>query len=694
MRDRDGLAVALGAAHLGLEALAERRAVVQPRLAVALRLLFDEAHEARVVERDGRGVREQLEALLEVDRPVVDAPSRRDGEHADELVVVRERHGGGANERRRPSARVPREERRAFGGARDRERLVEERPHDRVGGVVERHGARELVADVGAPARADLHGLGRRVPVPELGRVGLQEGDGLLAERLLDPFDVERRRERAADLAQAVEEPVRLALLLEEAHGGDGKRDFDAERLERRKQVERQALGARAGDGAQHADGRPAERERHGEEPERLGQRRHGRPGREQRLAVLVGGGVAVEGVRTLGREVGEERFGDRELRRPARLHVHGLGAGQVARGGEPDGADVEVELRAELGHRPAQDRLDLGEARERGVQASDEGDAVVVAALAVEETRLLERAGRELRELLRQAELLRREREPAAARHREEAEDVRACVERDGHAPPPHGLRAGLVLERRAVGREAAREELVRGDRRPARARTLAAHGGAVREDLRDLLRLGLEPERAHAVELQLARERRHGQADDLVGVQRGERPRRELEERDGFLAALHERSERAVPLENVADRPREFPRGLLGLGVRSGDRLEDDAEDGLRLVLDLHGRAEERETALGRLLGAALGEDLGKMLVEPRLGRGGDAGAPRARHRWDARAGQKRDDRRVEEVQGRVQDPAERLVEEQALLERSFERLQEWEAGKAGGRHGGERP
>ena len=80
--------------------------------------------------------------------------------------------------------------------------------------------------------------------------------------------------------------------------------------------------------------------------------------------------------------------------------------------------------------------------------------------------------------------------------------------------------------------------------------------------------------------------------------------------------------------------------------------------------------------------------------MLVEARLGRGRDAGAARARHRRDARAGQEGDDRGVEEVQRRVQDAAEGLVEEQSLLERSFERLQEREAGEAGGRHRGERP
>ena len=119
------------------------------------------------------------------------------------------------------------------------------------------------------------------------------------------------------------------------------------------------------------------------------------------------------------------------------------------------------------------------------------------------------------------------------------------------------------------------------------------------MREDLGDLLRLGEEPVRRDAVELELARQRRDGESDHLVGIQGEERAGGELEEGDGLLAPLHERPERAVALEDVADRPRELPRGVLGLRVRPGDRLEDDSEDRLRLVLHLHGRPEEGEAA-----------------------------------------------------------------------------------------------
>src|SRR5450759_3568713 len=125
------MAAALGAPKLGLEPHTERRAVVEARLAVALGLLLDELHEARVVERDGRGVREEIETLLEVPLPFLVAAPRAHGEHADDLVMVRERHGSRADERSPGSPRAARKERRALGGPGDGERLVDERADDR-----------------------------------------------------------------------------------------------------------------------------------------------------------------------------------------------------------------------------------------------------------------------------------------------------------------------------------------------------------------------------------------------------------------------------------------------------------------------------------------------------------------------------------------------------------------------------------
>ena len=100
--------------------------------------------------------------------------------------------------------RAPRVLRRRTG---DR-RLLEEGADDGVPRLVAETDRRARVAHVGAPAGRDLERLRVGVGVPELRGVGLEERDGLLAEGLLDAVDVERRRERAADLAQAVEEAV------------------------------------------------------------------------------------------------------------------------------------------------------------------------------------------------------------------------------------------------------------------------------------------------------------------------------------------------------------------------------------------------------------------------------------------------------------------------------------------------------
>ena len=362
------------------------------------------------------------------------------------------------------------------------------------------------------------------------------------------------------------------------------------------------ASRARARHAAQDARGSAAVRERHGEKTQRRRELRDGRPGRQERSAVRIRSDVGEQEVRFLRREVPEK--GVRDLHgggASSPLDVGGLRARQLAGRNEPERADVEVELGPELVDRARRDRGDVGQARQGRVEAAHERIALAVAALGIEEPRLVEGACRELRELLREPQLLRREGETAAARHREKAEHELAGVERQAHAEAARGIRARLVLERGAVRREAAAQELVRVERAPAGQRPLAARRAALREDLGDLLRLGMESIRGDAVELELARERGHREPDDLVGIQGEEGSRGELEERDGLLAPLHQRPERALALEDVTDGAREDANAFLRLGLSGGHRLEHDAEDGLDLVLHLHGRAVEGEPALG---------------------------------------------------------------------------------------------
>ena len=255
-------------------------------------------------------------------------------------------------------------------------------------------------------------------------------------------------------------------------------------------------------------------------------------------------------------------------------------------------------------------------------MEAPDEGVPLVRLALGVEEARLLERAGGELRELLREAQLLRRQDEAAAPRHRQEAEDDVARVERQGHAAAPRrasavpgsSSKAGPCAERQRS------EELVGVERAPAGLR-----GRSPLVD-RPWLRIsstsrvsGWKRKACDAVELQLARERGDREADDLVGVQREERARGELEEGDGLLAALHERRERAVALEDVADRPREEPDGLLGLGVVPAIVSRTTPKTACVWSFTFTGAPKKEKPALGDLLRAPLREDLLEVLVEP---------------------------------------------------------------------------
>ena len=206
---------------------------------------------------------------------------------------------------------IAREERGPLAGPGDTGRLVEERADDRVPRVLEGDGTPHFVAHVGAPARRDLRGLRSRVRIPELRGIGLQQRDGLLAERLLDAVDVERRRERAADFAQPVEETVRLPFLLKEAGRRDRERHLDAERLERTQHFGRESLAARARHGAQDARGSAAVREGHGEKAQGSRELRDGRPGRQEGGAVRIRSDVGEQEVRLLRREVPEKGVRD-----------------------------------------------------------------------------------------------------------------------------------------------------------------------------------------------------------------------------------------------------------------------------------------------------------------------------------------------------------------------------------------------
>ena len=178
-----------------------------------------------------------------------------------------------------------------------------------------------------------------------------------------------------------------------------------------------------------------------------------------------------------LRREVADERVRDLHRRGVSATFDGGdLRARQLAGRDEPERADVEVELRAKLvdGARAAIVG-DVGQARQGRVEAAHERIALAVPALGIEESRLVEGACRELRELLGEPQLLRREGESAAARHREKAEHEVSGVERQAHAEAARGIRAGLVLERGAVRREGAAEqpwsciERLRADPRPS---------------------------------------------------------------------------------------------------------------------------------------------------------------------------------------------------------------------------------
>ncbi len=421
------------------------------------------------MERDRRGVGEKVEPLLEIHRPVVASAPRADGKDADELVVIGERHGGRADERRAGALGIARKEHGPLAGPRDTRRLVEERADDRVPRVLEGDGTPHFVSHVGAPTHRDLRGLRSRVRIPELRCIRLQQRDRLLAERLFDAVDVERRRKRAADFAQPVEEAVRVPFLLKEAGRRDRQRHLDAERLERTQHVGRKSLAARARHGAQDACGSAAVREGHGEKTHGSRELRDGRPGRQEGSAVRIRSDVGEQEVRSFRREVPEK--GVRDLHgggAPSPLDVRGLRARQLAGRDEPERADVEVELRAKLVDRARRDRGDVGQARQGRVEAAHERIALAVPALGIEEPCLVQGACRELRELLREPQLLRREGESSAARHREKAEHELSGVERQAHAEAARGIRAGLVLERGAMRRKAAAQELVRVERAP----------------------------------------------------------------------------------------------------------------------------------------------------------------------------------------------------------------------------------
>ncbi len=312
--------------------------------------------------------------------------------------------------------------------------------------------------------------------------------------------------------------------------------------------------------------------------------------------------------------------------------------------------------------------------------------------ALRLEEARLFERPGRELGQLLREAKLLRRQDEPAAARRGEKAEDGFAGVKRKRHplSTDRHPGRRRLVVEDRPVRREASQEDVVGLEGAPPagrHGRGAVSHRSRARQ-LFDLACIDQEAIRLDAVELQLAGDRGDGEADDFLGVQGSERTRGELEEGDGLLAALHERGESPVTLEDMPHRPCEEADGLVHvLGLGRGRK--GDSERRLRLLLQLHGSRDIGEAAVDRPPGASLCEDLLEVLREPPFGGGRRGRAAGAEYRRHALSGEKRHDRGVEKVERGAEDPVKGLVEKESFLQRPLERLEEGQFGRAVGCH-----
>ena len=643
VRHGEGVAAPLRAPQLGLEPLEDRPLVVEAGHSVPFGLLLDDLHQPRVVQRDGRRVGQEGEPAPELRGPGVPLHAEREGQDADLLVLEEERHGGGAQAGRDgPAGRGGIEAGDLLLSDED-ERLLEPGPHDGVIGVLGRDGACHVPVPFASPVREDPQRLRLGVGVPELRALAREERHRLLAERVLDARAVERRREDAAHLPEAVEEAVRLAFAAKQPGRRHGEGDLDGEGLEGAEQGRAEGPRAAPAETGEDAEDLAARGERDRDEAERPGEVLHGIGCGDEVEPLLVGGHVGQERVGALRGERREEGGGDLlhvPSVRVSRLPGEGRGDLQLVERAKLHDAEVEVEVGADLLHRPLEDRLELGQAPERGVHPVHERDPLGVAPLCVDEPRLLERAGREPRQLLDEAHLLGRQDERAPARHRQEAEDRLALLERDREAPPSARALAVVrvvVVEGGTVRGERANEDAVVLDRaslagdEPSRG----ARGRPLPEDVLDLLLPRVVSERLDLVELELALERGRGETDDLVRVQGVESPGGELEEGDGLLAPLHERGDAPLPLEDPPEDLRERADPLVDVDPLAHRQRQGDAEGAAHLLARSHRGADEDEARFDDALLPPFRQEPFEGPAEPLLGGRCDDGGTRPAHR-----------------------------------------------------------
>ena len=694
---RKGLAAPLRAPEFRFETPEDRPLVVEARDAVSLGLLLDDLHEPRVVESDGGRVGEEGEPPAELRGPAGAEGAEGEGQDTDLLVLIQQGNGCGAQVRRNRAAGCGRVEDGDLRLVHEDERLLEPGADDGVVGALGRDGAVPLAAPVASPAREDAKRLRLGVGVPELRARTGQERHGLLAEGVLDARAVEGRGEGAPDLAQAVEEAVGVALALQEPGRRHREGDLDRERLERAKHRRTEGPGTPCAQSDEDADDLAAGRERNRDEAERPREILRRLRRRDEIETAFPGGDIGQEGIRTLRGEKLEE--GARNL-----VAVPALGnaplpaergrARELIQRVELHGAEVEVEVGADLLDGPVQNRLELRQATEGGVHAIHERHPLGVAPLGVDEARFLERPGGETGELLDEPHLLRGENEGAPSGHRQEAEDRFSLLERDGEAATAAGTLAVVgvlvVVEGGAVSRERPDEDavVVDGPALTGYEPTAGARRRPLPEDVLDLLLLRVVPVGLHLVELELALERGCRQADDLVRVEGVKGAGGELEEGDRLLASLHERGDAPLPFQDLPEDQGEGADSLVDVDPLPRRQGKGDAEGAADLVADLHRSADEDEPRLDHSLLAALREEPFQNAREPLLGGGRDDGGPRPADRRRTASRLERDGDGVEEAQGRIEDGPDRLVEKPALGEDRLDRLQEGEI--TIGRHG----
>ena len=217
-----------------------------------------------------RRVGEEREPPAELRGPGVALRPEREGQDADLLVLVEERNGHGAQAGR---GAIPRRGRVEAGDlllAR-RGRAPSPARRGRPGGRRSRSGRRAAPRRPVSPpqcarTRSDFVWASAS---QNCALVASEERHGLLAEGVLDARAVEGRREGAADLAQAVEEAVRLALAPEQPGRRHGEGDLDGERLERAEHRRPEGPGTAGAEADEDADDLAAGGERDGDEAER-----------------------------------------------------------------------------------------------------------------------------------------------------------------------------------------------------------------------------------------------------------------------------------------------------------------------------------------------------------------------------------------------------------------------------------------